>query len=140
MMWSEAVAGGRQHVHRTLWPAVPFPGLPVARGQAGSRPPTTDHLHTPPIHLPPGSLPTQAQDHDYAYACAQLKSIRQDLTVQHVTSPLAVGVYETHARVALEAGDWAEFRQCHAGLLRLWADGAEEVVPVSSVRCPGRVE
>jgi len=37
--------------------------------------------------------------------------------VQHVESALAVDTYETHGRVALEAGDLAEFLQC-ASVLR----------------------
>ena len=63
------------------------------------------------------------QEGNYLQAWQQLKAIRQDLTVQHVEGELAVDAYETHARIAIESGDWAEFQQCQSVLQRLYSKG-----------------
>ncbi|VEU37886.1 unnamed protein product [Pseudo-nitzschia multistriata] len=52
------------------------------------------------------------QYEDFDFANEQLKSIRQDITVQHLQNNFVLEVYETHSRILLENGDLNEFNQC----------------------------
>lgn len=62
---------------------------------------------------------------NYFYAQDQFKGLRQDCVVQALHGPLALAVYEAHARAALEYGDVAEYNQCQGQMATLWAEGVK---------------
>lgn len=61
-----------------------------------------------------------SQGVDYNYMCDQLKSIRQDLTVQHVKNWFTVVIYEYHCKTAIEFADLGEYNQSLSQLFGLY--------------------
>ena len=62
------------------------------------------------------------QTEDFDWANEQLKSVRQDMTVQRLRNRFVLDVYETHARILLEHGDLDEFNQCQT-MIRSLTEG-----------------
>lgn len=60
---------------------------------------------------------------NYEYTIDQFKSLRQDMTVQHIQNDLTVNTYETNARISLENGDINNFNQCQIVLKDLYNQG-----------------
>lgn len=56
----------------------------------------------------------------YSYFINQLKSIRQDLMVQHIKNDFTIYVYETNAKISLQNNDLGEFNQCQSQLNYLY--------------------
>jgi len=61
------------------------------------------------------------QTKDWVWCCEQLKSLRQDLTVQQIKNAFTAQAYELHARLCLENGDIGEYNQCQSQLLTLYS-------------------
>ncbi|CAG9315436.1 unnamed protein product [Blepharisma stoltei] len=59
----------------------------------------------------------------YEYFSDQLRSIRQDLTVQGIKDKFTVEVYQVHTRLALEAGDLDQCISCMSRLFELYDEG-----------------
>lgn len=66
--------------------------------------PNPDHVR--PLHVLERTLELLKKkwkaENNYNYICDQFKSLRQDLTVQHIKDAFTIEVYEIHARIALE--------------------------------------
>lgn len=60
---------------------------------------------------------------EYNYISDQLRSIRQDLTVQCIKNEFTIKVYETNAKISLEAQDLDQFNQCQSLLIPLYKSG-----------------
>lgn len=57
---------------------------------------------------------------NYGYLCDQLRSLRQDLTVQHIRNEFTIRVYEFNCKVSIDFDDMGEFNRCQSQLKFLY--------------------
>lgn len=80
-----------------------------------------------PLHILHNSfnhvLAVFKKNNNYDYVSEQLKSIRQDLTIQGIRNDFTVRVYEENARLAILNKDRGEFNQCQTCLKQLYKEG-----------------
>jgi len=60
---------------------------------------------------------------EYGYISEQFRSMRQDMSVQHIKNKLTVKVYEWNARISLECHDVTYFNLCQSKLHELYKHG-----------------
>ena len=73
------------------------------------------------------------EEEDFEWTNEQLKSVRQDLTVQNIRNTFVIEVYEMHARLLLENGDLNEFNQCQS-MIRSLTSPSENNLEETSLR------
>ncbi|MFS8023777.1 putative nucleotide-binding alpha-beta plait domain superfamily, RNA-binding domain superfamily [Helianthus anomalus] len=110
-------------VIRNVWVARRPPGYAIVDFDDNEmlRMPSVNSMVRPKEVLEKALLFVRDSQRNYLYKCDQLKSIRQDLTVQRILNELIV--YETHARIAIEVGDLSEYNQCQSQLQTLYGEG-----------------
>jgi len=69
------------------------------------------------------SFGDERSQEQYIFLWEQMKSIRQDLTVQRIRNGFTVEVYEMHARICLEFDDQTELKACQVQLTQLYEEG-----------------
>jgi hypothetical protein len=117
---------GASHKDEDEMPTGPVVGTNMALEKSYFRltaPPKAETVR--PLHVLEKTLALLTKkwkaEKNYNYICNQFKSLRQDLTVQHIKNAFTVKVYEIHARISLEKGDTGEYNQCQTQLKALYA-------------------
>lgn len=60
---------------------------------------------------------------EYEYISEQFRSMRQDLTIQHIKNAFTAEVYEENSKVSLRNADLGQYNQCQATLWDLYRSG-----------------